>query len=130
MNFKVHIALFNFQSAVNHRAVDGLIIYHSFLSLSSRILYFFQNFFKFISFTNPITSPVICRLSNIALNSTLVKSCFQLFQKFFFNQHICFFSSFLIEAYYFIGIASLERCTIIDITSSIVSSLLLLQIIL
>ena len=40
--FKVYIALFNFQSAVNQLVIDGFLIYHNFLSLSSRVLYFFK----------------------------------------------------------------------------------------
>ena len=50
VNFKVHIALFNFQSAFSTVAFDGFLIYHSFSNLSSWIFKIFKTFSKFLIF--------------------------------------------------------------------------------
>ena len=89
VNFKVHIALFNFQSAFQTVAFDGSLIYHSFSHLSSWIFKIFKTFLKFwFSFNFHFlrsSAPQKCRFHNISHFKQFFKSTLKDFSKFFIS---------------------------------------------
>ena len=92
VNFKVHIALFNFQSAFQTVVFDGSLIYHSFSHLSSWIFKIFKTFLKFwFSFNFHFlrsSAPEKCRFHNISHFKQFFKSTLKDFSKFFYQPRL------------------------------------------